>query len=191
MSEHATDVTWNCSLMQAIEGRRSVRAYAPDALHRETIVDLLKAAVKAPTAMHREPWAFVVIQDRALLRELSVAAHATIDASTRKSLGALFEKDFNIFYDAGTLILICAPPTHLFAAADCWLAAENLMLAACAQGLGSCVIGLALRAVNLPEWKARLGIAADLDVFAPIILGVPAAPTPVVARQAPRVIAWK
>ena len=37
---------------------------------------LLDAAVHAPTAMHQEPWKFVVIQDRALLRRLSDRAKA-------------------------------------------------------------------------------------------------------------------
>jgi hypothetical protein len=42
--------------------------------------------------------------------------------------------------------------------ADCWLAPENLMLAACAKGLGACVIGLAVSALSTPEWKAELKI---------------------------------
>lgn len=178
------------TVMQAIAGRRSVRAYKPDPLSRATIETLLAAAVQAPTAMHAEPWAFAIVQDRALLRELSSVAHAAMDETTRAQVSALFKPDFNIFYDAGTLIAICARPASPFTAADCWLAAENFMLAAYAQGLGTCVIGFAVQVLNLAEWKARLGIPADMQVFAPLILGVPSGPTAVVPRRAPRILAW-
>ena len=40
------------NLFEAILARRSVRAYAPDTLDRNTIQTLLEAAVRAPTAMH-------------------------------------------------------------------------------------------------------------------------------------------
>jgi hypothetical protein len=38
-----------------------------------------------------------------------------------------------LFYDAGTRVANCAAPIREFASADCWLAAENLMLAATAS----------------------------------------------------------
>lgn len=48
--------------------------------------------------------------------------------------------------------------------ADCWLAAENLMLSACALGLGTCCIGSAIPALNSPEAKSELGISADVEL---------------------------
>jgi hypothetical protein len=63
----------------------------------------------------------------------------------------LRDESFNVFYDAGTLIVIgCAARTRL-QEADCWLAAEHLMLAARAEGLGTCCIGFALDALNTDE----------------------------------------
>ena len=64
---------------------------------------------------------------------------------------------FCVFYDASTLIVICAKPMGPFVSADCWLAAENLMLAASALGLGTCCIGSAIPALNSPEAKPRAG----------------------------------
>jgi nitroreductase len=78
-----------------------------------------------------------------------------------------------------------------FVVSDCWLAAENLMLAACAKGLGTCVIGLAVTALNTSEWKQELGIPADMTAFAPIIVGVPAGETPLVPRKPPEILTWK
>jgi nitroreductase len=93
--------------------------------------------------------------------------------------------DFNIFYDADTLIIICGRTSEPFYAADCWLAAENLMLAACAMGLGSCVIGSAVEAFNTTDIRRKLIIPEDFTVVAPIVLGYPNDESPPTLRKAP------
>jgi nitroreductase len=59
------------NIFEAILARRSVRAYALDEISRSTVQTLLEAAVRAPTAMHEESWAFAVAQDRQILKQLS------------------------------------------------------------------------------------------------------------------------
>jgi nitroreductase len=112
-------------------------------------------------------------------------------ASDARAAAILSEPGFNIFYDAGMLIVICAQPLGSFGVADCWLAAENLMLAACAVGLGTCCIGFAVQMLNRPEVKAELGIPADVVVVAPIIVGRPSAETAGTTRKAPQVLCWR
>ena len=185
------------TIFETILARRSVRSYTAQQVDSVTVRTLLQAAVRAPTAIHQEPWAFVIIQDRKLLQNLSDQAKplflAQIGQHARGSSGHvldMFEKpDFNIFYDAGTLILICGRTTASFYEADCWLAAENLMLAACGMGLGTCIIGSALPALNIPEVKIRLGIPKDFSVVVPIILGYPMDETAPVMRKPPIVLA--
>ena len=192
-------VATTLSVDEAIRDRRSVRAYAPGTLDRATVRSLLEAAVLAPTAVHEEPWAFVVIQDRKLLQRLSDRAKPLFVAEARRARldrgGHALEKftlpEFDIFYDAGTLIVICAKVDGPFVAADCWLAAENLMLAAQAKGLGTCVVGSALGGLNLPEVKNELGIPVGYTAVVPIIVGLPAGPTPATSRKAPKILAWK
>ena len=187
------------TIMDAIHGRRSVRSYAPERLDTVTIQTLLDAAIWAPTAVHEEPWAFVIVQDRAILKSLSDRAKEIFSAEAehadpeqaRHLLDILAKPDFNIFYDAGTLIIICARPKGAFVTADCWLAAENLLLAAYGMGLGSCVIGFAVPALNTPEIKAELGIPSECSAVAPIIVGAPSGETPRTTRKAPDVLAWK
>jgi nitroreductase len=194
------------SVLDAIARRRSVRAYAPHVIDEQTVRELLHAAVQAPTAMHAEPWAFVIVQDAQLLKRLSDRAKATLleHAATFHDLHrisepprdsafarALVNPDFNIFYDAGTLIVLCGPSSGPFVPADCWLAAENLMLAAAAMGLGTCCIGSALPALNLPESRAELGIPADVTAFAAVIAGAPAETPQVLPRKEPKILAWK
>ena len=183
--------------LEAINRRTSVRAFRGNGISRETVHHLLAAAVRAPTAMHQEPWAFAVVQDRQLLKKLSDRAKPLFVAEMHQ---AHFESDairffehpdFNVFYNAGTLIVICGKTSNPMAVADCWLAAENLMLAACAMGLGSCVIGSATEALNSPPVKAELDIPEYLQVIAPIIVGVPdeaGNPSP---RKEPHILCWK
>jgi nitroreductase len=183
------------TLRNAIYGRRSVRAYAPERIEQSTLHALLGAAVRAPTAMHGEPWQFVIVQDANVLRRLSDRAKVLFSAETKhlhrdSSLDVFSQPDFNVFYDAGTLLVICAKSAGQFEIADCWLAAENLMLAAHAMGLGTCVIGSAASALNLPDVKHELGIPADTTAVAPIIIGKPRGETPPSARREPNVLAW-
>jgi len=187
------------SAMDAIYHRRAVRHYAPQTIDQAVIRALLDAAVHAPTAMHEEPWSFAVIQDGNLLNRLSDSAKESVrreaqgsdSQHAKHSLELVNKPDFHVFYNAGTLIVIYGKFQGPFVAADCWLAAENLMLAACAKGLGTCVIGFAVPALNTPEWKAALSIPAEMTAIAPIIVGVPAGETPSVPRKPPEIIAWK
>ena len=184
------------TIFEAILARRSVRSYTAQQVDNPTVRTLLQAAVRAPTAIHQEPWAFVIIQDKQLLLSLSDQAKqlflAQVGQHARERSGHvldMFEKpDFNIFYDAGTLILICGRTTASFYDADCWLATENLMLAACSMGLGTCIIGSALPALNIPEVKVRLGIPKDFSVVVPIIVGYPTAEVAPVSRKPPVVL---
>jgi nitroreductase len=88
-------------------------------------------------------------------------------------------------------VVIGAQVPGPFVAADCWLASENLMLAACAMGLGTCVIGSAVAALNLPDVKSELGIPATFSAIAPVIVGVPSGARLVTARKQPQVVVWK
>ncbi|TRZ69725.1 MAG: nitroreductase [Rhodocyclaceae bacterium] len=193
---HLQDAGLN--IFETILARRSVRSYGGGSLDRRTINTLLEAAVRAPTSKHAEPWAFVIVQDRQLLQRLSERAKPRFAEELRRAGVAptdqYFETcpgpDSNLFYDAGTLILICAKPLGPFVTADSWLAAGNLMLAASAIGLGSCVIGSAVPALNVPEIKSELGIPAEYSTVAPIIVGHPRGETPMSSRREPLILAW-
>lgn len=193
-------------VMDAIHGRRAVRSYTAETVSESTVRKLLEAAVQAPTAMHLEPWAFVIVQDVALLRRLSDLAKAGFTrgaaghhelvrpagaARPASHLDLLSNPDFNIFYDASTLIVVCGKPTSPFVTADCWLAAENLMLAACALGLATCPIGFAVPALNTPEVKAELHVPPDVTAVAPMIVGRPRGSAPPVPRKDPEILCWK
>jgi len=182
--------------MEAIAGRRSVRAYTSESLTRDQIQRLLEAAVLAPTGMNTQPWVFGVIQDPALLRDLNRRAKAHLlstidDASPLAGYRANLENpETDLFYGAPALIVVYAKPAVTSQIDGC-LAAQNLMLAAYGMGLGTCWIGLAHGLLATAEVKAELGVPVECNVVAPIILGKPAAWPPAVERHAPEVAYWK
>lgn len=185
------------SLRDAIYTRRSVRAYGEQTLSYEIIHLLLEAAVQAPTAVNEQPWSFVVIEHKDTLKRLSDTARETmndversIHVPGRKMVEAFTIPD-DFFHGAPALIVIYGKSMGPFVVADCWLAAENLMLAACANGLGTCVIGLAVSVLNRPEWKKELGIADDMTAIAPVVVGIPRGITKPVGRKEPEILLWK
>lgn len=185
------------TVFETILARRSVRNYRAQTVDQATIRSLLEAAVRAPTAIHQEPWAFVIIQDKQLLRSLSDQAKPLFLAEARRfssehsshQLDIFDSPGFNIFYDADALVLICGRTASPFFTADCWLAAENLMLAACAMGLGTCVIGSALPAFDIPEVRVRLRIPDEFSAVAPIALGYPDGEITPTLRKKPVILA--
>ena len=184
-------------LMDAIYKRRSVRAYADRKVDKAIVTTLIKTAIQAPSALNAQPWAFAVIQDAARLKQYSDRAkvHAleslTLGSPLYSHRDMLADAGFNIFYDAATLVIICAKPAALNAAEDCCLAAQNLMLAAYGMGLGTCPIGFARPWLNLPEVKRELGIPDDYAPVFPVIVGFPKGDAPPVARKEPEIVFWK
>ena len=61
------------SPLDVIMTRTSIRAYRDCPVGADTVELLLRAAMAAPSAVNRQPWAFVVVDDRELLRELAGA----------------------------------------------------------------------------------------------------------------------
>lgn len=179
------------TIFEAILARRSVRSYTSQAVSLDIIQILMEAAVHAPTTLHKEPWAFAIIREPPLLEAISDHARPLFAHDLQKTGHAPDQfagPDSDIFHGASTLILICSRQTEPFVIADCWLAAENLMLAACAMKLGSCVIGTALTALNTPDIKVKLNIPKEFSVIVPIILGYPNGDTPPSPRRKPIIL---
>ncbi len=182
--------------LDALATRGSARDYLPDAVSQDRLIQLIDAATHAPCAFNRQAWSFSVISDAALLDEMSREVKAFMTATRPLALPEhLYEKladpDFHVFYRAPTLIVISskAPPPAPWAEEDCALAAQNLMLAAHASGLGSCWIGLSQRFFATPTGRALLKLGADETPLAPIIVGRPRAPV-VATPRAPADIRW-
>ncbi len=178
---------------KAISGRRSTREYTTEAVDENVIRRLINAAAQAPSAVNQQPWTFTVIRDQAVLDRISREAKAymlkTMPAGPHSAHfhSLLNDENFHIFYHAPVLILISGSAPGQWIVEDCALAAENLMLAAYADGLGTCWIGFAQRFLDTPQGKHALGLPAEWTPVAPIIVGHPkSAPAPV-SHKAPEI----
>ncbi len=180
-------------LNEAIYGRRSVREYRDQPVEERTIRSLIDAAVHAPNAVNQQPWTFTVVRDQSLLDRVSRGAKSHMLANMpsgpigERLRARLADPDFQVFYHAPALILISAVAPGPWIIEDCALAAENMMLAAYAAGLGTCWIGFAQGFLNSPEGKQVLGLPDAWVPVAPIIVGHPKAAPPAVARHEPEI----
>ena len=174
---------------EVIAGRRAVREYTNEGVDELTIRQLIDAAVQAPSAVNEQPWSFTVVRDQRLLDRISheSKAHmlANMPAGTHSDhfQTLLSNPNFHVFYHAPTLILISAHMQGPWIVEDCTLAAENLMLAAYAAGLGSCWIGFAQGYLNSAAGRLSLALPATWTAIAPSIVGHPKAPSPPVPRK--------
>jgi Nitroreductase len=177
----------------AITGRRAVREYTAQAVDEKSIRALINAAIQAPSAVNQQPWTFTVVRDQSVLDRISREAKSHMLATMPPNPQSdhlrqhLVDPDFHIFYHAPVLIVISASAQGSWIVEDCALAAENLMLAAHAAGLGSCWIGFAQSFLNTSEGKNMLDRPPAWVPVAPIIVGYPkAAPAPV-PRNEPQI----
>jgi len=183
--------------LEVLSTRRSIRAYTDKPVSPEIVQDLLNRAVMAPSGSNGQPWKFCVIQSKDLLADISKKTKALLLSTLsqrpflEKYRDEFINPDFNIFYEAATLVMILCESRNSNAEIDCALAAENLMLAARAKGIGSCWMGFGTVYCNQPEAKAELGIPEAYKVVAPIILGYPKEEFSTMERKAPEILFWK
>jgi len=183
-------------LVDALRTRRSIRKYREDQIPDQTLRELLELATWAPSGMNSQPWVFAVVQDREYMRRLSDEAKALMLARLKdfpkleRYRRIMTNPDFNIFYNAPTLVLIYGDTGVLTYKYDCSMAALNLMLAAWDRGIGSCWIGFATATCDSPAVKDKLAVPADHQAVAPVILGYPQTVPSWGKRNAPRIVSW-
>lgn len=173
-------------LMDAIKERRAVREYTDRPVERSTVEGLVNAAIQAPSAMNLQPWAFAALLGRERVHDCGKRAKSWLltnfeqtpfarSSESARMRQILEDKERLLFYNAPALVIVLAKSADSQAAEDCCLAAENLMLAARAGGLGTCWIGFSRPWLDLPATKRELRVPENYHVIAPILLGYPKA----------------
>lgn len=187
------------NVFSVINNRRAIRSYLTKPVPYEKIQALIEFANKAPSAMNLQPWSFVVVENAELLKEISNEVKKSLlnNPFFSKEKGEhgvhfLNDPDFDIFHGAPSLVVICAKDNvhkEFNTESDCFLAAENFMLAATGLGLGTCPIGLATDLLGESEMRGRLGIPQNFTPVLPIVIGYPKSKPHFIGRNAP-VIKW-
>lgn len=122
-------------VLEAIKGRRSIRAFKNQDVPEEIIKKLIEAARWAPSAGNIQPWEFVIVRKPETKRRLAAAA-----------LSQTFIEE------APVVIVVCANENRsmqgygmrgktLYCIQDTAAAAQNILLTAYSLGLGACWVG--------------------------------------------------
>ena len=178
------------SVLDAIRLRRATRHFTPRGVDETTVHALLDAAVMAPSALDLQPWSFVVVQDPKLLKQISDQANQVLMHDPHWKHVLPHEGAFDIFYWATTLIVICSRKEGFCPVGDCYLAGQNLMLAAYAMGLATCPIGFARDVLQTESMRTALGIPEGEVPVLPIVVGHAAGTMPVTERRPPKIHSW-
>lgn len=192
-------------ILSNIYARRSIRAYSPEGVPEDIIMEILRAGTFAPNGMNTQPLRFVVITNRERIKEcssqaanwwLNVAANPPkgTDNAAKERMEAVARRfnnpSFDMFYGAPVLVFVFTAPNSLTPNEDGTLAAENMMLAARSYGLGSCWIGFAKPLGNDKGFLTEMGVPADHVLIAPLVFGFPKGSAQEGKREAPRIMKW-
>ena len=184
------------NVIEAIEQRRSIRAYTDKPVEREVLQHLVELAVKAPTGSGMEPWGFVVLQNKKEIDELSEGIKKkvleNIDAYPQFSQYESWLKNerYHIFNHAGTVLVIYGDRTSPWNVYDCSLVAGNLMLAAENEGIGCCWIGFAEVLFDDEAFKKAHGVPEGFHLVSTLSMGYTKVAVPPCTRKPPIFFSW-
>jgi len=142
---------------EVLRTRRSIRKYKDKPVEKDKIDRILEAVRLAPSAKNIQPWHFLVIRDE----------------SARRALHEAYPRDW--FSTAPVIICACGEPAKgwvrrdgkSYLDVDVAIAFEHLILAAAAEGLGTCWIG----AFDPAAVKRVLGLPPGVEPIAMTPLG--------------------
>ena len=149
------------SFFELLKQRRSSRVFTDELIDKDTVCNLMKAVLMSPSGHRINPWEFVLVEDKAMLKALSQC----------KEHGA------GLLEGAAMAVVVLGDTTKTDVwIEDCSIATIILQLAAEEYGLGSCWVQMRLRKDadgNLAEDNVRslLGIPAHYAVLSIVGLG--------------------
>lgn len=152
------------AVLDNIATRTSIRDYEARPVEKEKIEKMLRAAMAAPTAMNKQPWHFVVVDQRNVLDALAGA----------NPYAKMLKK-------APLAIVVCGNTDKMIEGGgrDFWIqdasaATENLLLAAHAMGLGAVWTGAYPSEVRCISISKVLSLSDNLIPLNMIVVGYPA-----------------
>jgi len=146
---------------EALMTRRSIRKFEDKPIDENTLKDILDAAMSAPSAHNRQPWEFVIIDDKKILDEIP-KLNQYADMCRESPLSILVCGDFEKENSEGFLVQ------------DCSAAIENILLAAHAKGIGSVWTGMHPKKNRIDGLREMLSLPPHILPIGLIVLGYPA-----------------
>lgn len=148
----------------AIKTRISTRQYSDQPIPDEALHTILEAGMSGPTAVNARPWSFIVVRDPVMLNKMADCNGRAAEPLRGAQLG----------------ILLCGDLTRAFTAApDYWvvdgsIAAQNMILAAHAMGIGSVWLGTWPQENKIQAQKMLFDLPEHIVPHSIIAFGYPA-----------------
>ncbi len=159
-------------VIDTIMARRSIRQYEAKAVEREKLDEIVKCGLNAPNALNLQEWEVRVVDSQKWIDECTADFVETVRDTPMGD--HLLTPDFkNMYRNAPAVIFIAAKPGK-FSGLNCGLMAENMMLAACELGLGTCCLGSPvpfLTGESGAKWLASLGFSEGYELVCAIVVG--------------------
>ncbi|MGD8226453.1 MAG: nitroreductase family protein [Desulfobacteraceae bacterium] len=157
---------------EAIERRRTIRIFKSEASD-EQLRKVILAGTKAPSAVNRQPWEFIVVKDQEIIHQLSeIKREQTLKDPPKTAKGpdpveSIAKAQKKSFQNA-SIVAVC---NIVEWERSVWLCIENMSLAAVAEGLGS---GIVLYwDEGKKEAERTLGLPEGYELTAILKIGVP------------------
>lgn len=160
--------------------RRSIRTYTDQEIPEEMLVDLLEAAMAAPSAVAKDPWHFIVLRSRDTIDQLA-AALPNGKMLAGAAVALVVCGDLNRAHDRQLSFLL----------QDVSAAIENILLAAHALGLGACWLGIHPREERIAIVSRLFGLPGNIIPVSGISLGWPAEVKGPRTRFNPECVHWE
>jgi nicotinate-nucleotide--dimethylbenzimidazole phosphoribosyltransferase len=179
---------------EVVAKRRSIRKFKEDPVPEKILHKVLEAGRWAPSAGNSQPWRFIVITDfevkkriAAMSTEFSRRAWSKFSPERARYLAARGGSwDKSGIAKIPVLVAVCYETVgkirEELVLVSAWAAIENMLLAAAAEGLGSCIYTF----YNVEEengLKELLGVPDGFRVAAMIQLGYAAVDPPTPSRK--------
>ena len=165
------------AVIENIMSRRSIRAYKPCTVARDTMKTILECGINAPSGMNRQSWEVRVVDNPEVMAEivqLMAAGNPDVDPGAVKGC----------FRGAPVMVFIANDPAYDFSVIDCGLLSENIMLSGWSLGVGSVCLGSPIRFLrNAPDAMAKLGFSEGYTPVICIGMGYPAESTDAKSRD--------
>ncbi|HTY13439.1 MAG TPA: nitroreductase family protein [Candidatus Omnitrophota bacterium] len=156
----------------AISRRRSTRSYRPDQISDAELTAVIEAARQAPSGHNDQSCFFSIVQNRALIDEMSEGSKAEMCKIPVDWMAAIGKnKNVHIYHHAPTVIIVSSRKNAVSPLPDACAAIENMLIAAESMGLGSCWIGFTKFYFNGPESYRKLEIPEGYEVHYGVALG--------------------
>jgi len=173
--------------IKTILNRRSIRSYKQDQIKDEDLQIILKAGLFAPSAMNQQSWHFTVVRNKEIIQKINQTVRGIFQNSGNKRFEEMAKSEnFNVFYNAPTLIIVSGDEKAIAPECDCALAMENIFLAAASLGISSCWIHALTQLSKTEEGNSLikvLGIPQGNKIFASGVFGYAAVEAPVAAPR--------